>query len=234
MAGSADTPARRVRRAGTAGGPRGRSGSPADDGAPGHRRRPGRAAAPGKARPGFAPRAATARGRARPWGTPLRSSPDSGSGSRSTTVTRRYASASTRAASSPPMLAPSTTAWSPISLISSLPRRACCATLVLQPRWPVPAEQRLLPCWLMTPSGTLGPKGPVGRRRPAVRTIRALAAAATRPWAHTPAGRKGCTFDRRMSGSGWMPGPGQPRFGLSLRKLSPSARDHVRPGQRGL
>ena len=43
-------------------------------------------------------------------GHPLAGQPDSGSGSRSTIVTRRYESASTRAASSPPMLAPTTTA----------------------------------------------------------------------------------------------------------------------------
>ena len=59
----AGTTARRVRRPGTAGGPRRRTGTPAEHAAPGHRPPPGRRAARGTARRGSAPRAAAARGR---------------------------------------------------------------------------------------------------------------------------------------------------------------------------
>ena len=63
----------------------------------------------------------------RPWGTPRRFCVVSNSGSRSATVTRSYTSASTRAARSPAMPAPRTTAWSPIFGIFDLPRHdACC------------------------------------------------------------------------------------------------------------
>ncbi len=57
----------------------------------------------------------------RPWGTDRRGATPSASSSRSTTVTRSYASVSARAASNPATLPPITTACSPIVRIIHLP-----------------------------------------------------------------------------------------------------------------
>ena len=61
-----------------------------------------------------------------------------------------------------------------------------------------------------------GLTGPAPKTSPAARTIRELAAAVTPALGTYPAGRKGYTFDRRMSGSGpaaWSAG------GMSVPRL---------------